>query len=272
MISFLATGPQVLHGAIGTFVLILAVFNYINISILMATKRLKEIGFRKVIESQRSQLMIQFLTENLIVCLLAICFGCLLAVFIFLPGFNQIASKSLKIGLFNDPYILAFLIGLTVFITLASGLYSASFVSSFKPINILKGYQQIGSKSILTSVLLTFQFTLAIISIVAEIAFLQMNYPNENRDWGYDNADKIMVNVPESASSSVLKNKLSTIATVEAVSKSQHYVGNYLAESSVTYNDQDYEIDLLLAEANYPEILGMKLKAGRFLDSKSPTE
>jgi len=272
VISFLAIGPQVLLGAIGAFVLILAVFNYINISILMATKRLQEIGIRKVMGSRRSQLMIQFLTENLIVCLLAICFGCLLAVFIFLPGFNQIASKSLRIDLFNDPYIWAFLIGLTVFITLASGLYPAAFVSSFKPINILKGNQQIGSKSILTSVLLTFQFTLAIISIVAGIAFLQTNYLNENRDWGYDNSDKIIVNVPESASFSALKNKLSAIATVEAVSGSQHYVGNYLAESSVTYNDQDYEIDLLLAEANYPEILGMKLKAGRFLDSKSATD
>lgn len=272
VISFLAIGPQILLGAIGAFVLILAVFNYINISILMATKRLKEIGIRKVIGSRRSQLMIQFLSENLIVCVLAICFGCLLAVFIFLPGFNQIASKSLKIDLFNDPYIWAFLISLTAGITLASGLYPAAFVSSFKPVNILKGNQQMGSKSILTSVLLTFQFTLAIISIVAGIAFLQTNYLNENRDWGYDNSDKIIVNVPESDGFLALKNKLSAISIVEAVSGSQNYVGNYLAESVVTFNDQEYEIDLLSAEANYPEILGIKLKSGRFLDSKSATD
>jgi putative ABC transport system permease protein len=266
VISFLGIGPQILLGAIGIFVLILAVFNYINISILKATSRLKEIGVRKVIGSRRGQLIAQFLSENLIVCFFALVIGCLLAAFILLPGFNQIASKSLKLDLFHDHYIWMFLIGLMGFITLASGIYPAVFVSGFKPVTILNGSQKMGSKSLLTSVLLTFQFTLAIISIVAGTAFLQTNYLNENRDWGYDNSDKIIVNVPDAKAYFTLKDQLSAIAAVKEVSGSENYVGNGAEEKEVTYLEQKYLVDYLEAEANYAQILDLRLISGRYLD------
>ncbi|WP_075350777.1 FtsX-like permease family protein [Algoriphagus marinus] len=265
--NFLGLGPQILLGAIGLFILILAVFNYINISILMASKRLKEIGVRKVIGSRRGQLIAQFLSENLIVCFFALFIGCLLAVFILLPGFNQVASKSLKLDLLHDPYIWMFLIGLMGFITLVSGLYPAVFVSGFKPVTILNGNQKLGSKSFMTSVLLTFQFTLAIISIVAGIAFLQTNYLNENRDWGYDNSDKIIVNVPDTKAYFTLKDQISAIASVKEVSGSENFIGNGAEEKEVTYQDQKYEVDYLEAEANYAEVLELRLISGRFLDS-----
>jgi ABC-type antimicrobial peptide transport system permease subunit len=270
--DYLGLGPQILLGAIGLFILILAVFNYINISVLMASRRLKEIGVRKVIGSRRSQLVFQFLSENLMVCFFAIFLGCLLAGFIFLPGFNEIASKNLKIDLLRDSYIWMFLGGMLLFITLVSGLYPALYVSSFKPINILKGNQKIGSKSIFTSVLLTFQFTLAIISIVAGVAFVQTNYLNENRNWGYDSADKIIVNVPSSEDYIPLKNKLSALASVTAVSGSQDYVGNWIREENLVLNDETYEISLLNAEANYPEILDLKLKQGRLFNPELISE
>lgn len=266
VIGFLAIGPQILLGVIGFFILILAVFNYINISILMATRRLKEIGVRKVIGSRKGQLVTQFLSENLMVCFFSIVLGCLLAVFILLPGFNQIAYKSLKLDLFNDPYIWMFLIGLTGFITLASGLYPAVFVSSFKPISILKGNQQIGSKSFFTNVLLTFQFTLAIISIVAGVAFLQTNYINENRDWGYDNSDKIIVNVPDAKEYANFKDNLLALAAVGEISGSLNYVGNWQQEKEVIFKERSYPIGYLKAEGNYANILDLRLKQGRFLD------
>lgn len=264
--DFLGLGPQILLGAMGLFILILAVFNYINISILMASKRLKEIGVRKVIGGKRGQLIAQFLSENLMVCFFAIVLGCFLAAFILLPGFNQIASKSLNLDLLHNRYIWIFLFGLMGFITLVSGLYPAVFVSSFKPIHILKGNQKLGSKSLLTSILLTFQFTLAIIGIVAGVAFLQTNYINENRDWGYDNSDKIIVNVPDREEYFTLKDKLLTLAFVEEASGSQSYVGNYPEEREVTVQEQKYQVDYLEAEANYSSILDFQLKEGRFPD------
>ncbi|MDG1276687.1 MAG: ABC transporter permease [Algoriphagus sp.] len=265
--NFLGLGPQILLGAIGLFILILAVFNYINISILMASRRLKEIGVRKVIGSRRGQLIAQFLSENLIVCFFALFIGCLLAIFVLLPGFNQVASKSLKLDLLHDPYLWMFLIGLMGFITLVSGLYPAVFVSGFKPVTILNGNQKLGSKSFMTSVLLTFQFTLAIISIVAGVAFLQTNYLNENRDWGYDNSDKIIVNVPDTKAYFTLKDQISAIASVKEVSGSENFIGNGAEEKEVTYQEQKYEVDYLEAEANYAEVLELRLISGRFLNS-----
>lgn len=264
--DFLGLGPQILLGAISLFILILAVFNYINISILIASRRLKEIGVRKVIGGKRGQLIAQFLSENLLVCLLAVVLGCCLAFFILLPGFNQIANKSLSLDLLHNPYIWTFLIGLVVFITLVSGLYPALFISSFEPIRILKGNQKIGSKSMLTSFLLTFQFVLAIIGIVAGVAFVQTNRINGNRDWGYDKTDKIIVNVPNQEEYFTLKDRLLSMASVEEISGSHGYVGSFPAEREVSFQDQKYKVDYLEAEANYSSILDMKLKLGRLPD------
>lgn len=200
------------------------------------------------------------------VCFMAIVLGCLFAAFIFVPGFNDIASKNLKIDLFNDAYVWLFLGAMLLFITLVSGLYPAIYITSFKPINILKGNQQIGSKSLLTSVLLTFQFTLAIISIVAGVAFVQTNYINANRDWGYTSADKIIVNVPSSQDYIPLKNKLSALASVTEISGSQDFVGNWIREEEIVFQDEKYEISLLNAEATYPELLDLKLKEGRMFN------
>ncbi|SIN70955.1 ABC transporter permease [Algoriphagus halophilus] len=264
--DFLGIGPQILLGTIGLFILLLAVFNYINLSVLMASRRLKEIGVRKVIGSKRSQLVFQFLSENLLICFFAIFLGCLLAGFIFLPGFNDIASKNLQIDLFRDKNIWIFLGSMLLAITLITGLYPATYLSSFKPIGILKGNQKIGSKSVFTSVLLSFQFTLAIISMVAAIAFVQTNYINANRDWGYSAADKIIVNVPESKDYVPLKNKLSALSSVVEVSGSQDYVGNWIREEEVEIGEKKYKVNFLNAESNYPELLDLELKQGRMFN------
>lgn len=264
--DFLGLGPQILLGTIGLFILLLAVFNYINLSVLMASKRLKEIGVRKVIGSKRSQLVFQFLSENLLICIFAILLGCVFAGFIFLPGFNSIASKNLQIDLFRDKNIWMFLGSILIVITLITGLYPALYLSSFKPIGILKGNQKIGSKSVFTSVLLSFQFTLAIISMVAAIAFVQTNYINANRDWGYSSADKIIVNVPESKDYVPLRNKLSALSSVLEVSGSQDYVGNWIREKEVAFGDEKFTVNFLNAESNYPELLDLKLKQGRMFN------
>jgi len=153
-----------------------------------------------------------------------------------------------------------------VFITLVSGLYPAIYISSFRPINILKGNQKIGSKSVFTSVLLTFQFILAIISIVAGVAFVQTNYINANRDWGYDSGDKIIVNVPSAEDYLPLKNKLLALASVNEISGSQDYIGSWVQEEELVFEEQKHEIMLLNAEATYHDLMDLKLKEGRMFN------
>ncbi len=94
--------PQILLGTLSIFLLTLAVFNYINIAVLMATRRIKEIGVRKVIGGRRSQLIFQFLSENAILCFLAIVLGCIMASTLFIPWFNDISGHNLRIDLLTN--------------------------------------------------------------------------------------------------------------------------------------------------------------------------
>ncbi|MEM6525929.1 MAG: ABC transporter permease [Bacteroidota bacterium] len=87
--------PQIVLSCIGLFLLLLAVFNYINIAILMATKRVKEIGVRKVIGGRKRQLVIQFLSENLITCFISLVMGLIIAHTLFIPWFNNMANTNL---------------------------------------------------------------------------------------------------------------------------------------------------------------------------------
>ncbi|MTI41962.1 ABC transporter permease [Fulvivirga lutimaris] len=264
--------PQIVLAAIGIFMLTLAIFNYINIAILMATKRVKEIGVRKAIGVKRSQLVFQFLTENLITCLISITLGVLIAITLFIPWFNDMATTNLKVDLLNDPYIYLFFGGLLVFITLASGAYPAFYISSFKPVDIFSGKQRMSSKSVFTSVLLTFQFVLAIITIISGIAFVQTNNINHNRDWGYDNSSKIVVNLPSDKEYKEIKNELLQQSQVLGTAGSMDLVGRNISETTVKIGEEEMEVDFIRATANYPDIMGFRLSEGRLFNSAMATD
>ncbi|MHA7128230.1 ABC transporter permease [Algoriphagus namhaensis] len=272
VIGFLGIGPQLLLGLIALFVLLLAVFNYINISILMASRRLREIGVRKVIGGKRVELISQFLTENFLVCLFAVVLGCLIAAAFFLPGFNAIAYKKLQLDLLGNWLIWIYLSALILFLTLVSGLYPAIYISSFQPLTILKGQRRLGSKSWFTNFLLAFQFTLAIISMVGGIAFLQTNHENLQREWGYDNQNKLLVHVPDDSQYAVLRNSFIGVAGVQSVAGSSNYLGNGQEKVIVDLSGEPLEVDLLRAEPNYPELMGLELNRGRFFTKGASSE
>lgn len=260
--------PQIVLSAIGGFLLILAVFNYINIAILMATRRIKEIGIRKVIGSKRSQLVFQFLSENMITCFISITMGLIIAYTLFIPWFNDMATTNLRIDLITDPYIYLFLGGLLIFITLTSGAYPAFYISSFQPLQIFSGKQRIGSKGTFTSVLLTFQFILAIITIVAGASFVRTNSVNQSRDWGYDNSDKIVINIPNQQAYIEIKNELKQHNQVLDLSGSTHRIGNTISETEFSLKDEISQVDFIQGNANYPELMGLRLAEGRLFNKE----
>ncbi len=271
-VNYGSMAPQILLVSIALFMLVLAVFNYINISILMATKRLKEIGIRKVMGSKKSQLVFQFLSENLITCFLALLLGGIIAATLFLPWFNQMASKNLQLDLLNNRYLLSFLLSLLIFITFVSGIYPAIYISSFKPVTIFAGKLRIGGKNRLTGALLTFQFTLAIITIVAGIAVLHTNQVNTTRDWGYDNQAKIVVNVPTKNDYLALREAFAEQPEVIELAGSNDMIGHGLEEESIVIRGKEFTVDLLRGAANYPKLMGLQIKEGRFFNAELVTE
>jgi putative ABC transport system permease protein len=174
-----------LFGAIGTFVLMLACINFMNLSTARSQKRAKEVGVRKVIGSARSQLVSQFFIESLLVVSLAFIFSILL-VQLFLPLFNEMAGKNIRILWINPP-LWSLLIAFVFLIAAISGSYPALYLSAFTPAKVLKGAFKPGYYSSLPrKALVVVQFTVSVTLIIGtSIVYQQIQFA-KNRPIGYE--------------------------------------------------------------------------------------
>lgn len=166
------------------FILLITCFNFTNISIAFASGRLKEIGIRKVMGGFRSQLIRQFLTENLVLCLLAAVLA-LLFVFLLLPTVAQFTGVELSPNYGNDYGFWLFLLFIPAVSAIFSGLYPAMYISSFQPVQILKGKTALGASNRFTRFLLISQFSLSCFALVVGIVMSQNASFQEKADFGY---------------------------------------------------------------------------------------
>ena len=161
-----------LFGVIGVFVLLLACINFMNLSTARSEKRAKEVGIRKSVGSVRSQLIAQFYCESLVIAV----FSFLLAILIVqlcLPFFNDVAAKTISMP-WASPMFWLLAIGFTLFTGLIAGSYPALYLSSFKPVKVLKGTFRAGRlASLPRKVLVVVQFTVSIVLIIGTIVVFQ---------------------------------------------------------------------------------------------------
>lgn len=170
-----------LMGVIGLFIILIAGFNFINLSTAQATKRSKEVGIRKVAGAFKAQLMNQYLSESVLISLFACAIALAIGYFV-LAWLNSFTEKS--ISFLGNPVLLLAMVGGTVIIGLLAGLYPAFVISAFRPAVILKGKQS-GGKPILRRALVVVQFSISIVLIIATaVIFSQLDYLN-NKDLGY---------------------------------------------------------------------------------------
>lgn len=181
-----------LFGIIGAFVLLLACINFMNLSTARSEKRAKEVGIRKTIGSLRGQLIGQFFCESFLVTLLAFLLSILL-VQLSLPYFNALANKQMRI-LWGNPLFWILTIAFTLLTALIAGSYPAFYLSSFKPITVLKGIFKAGRyAAVPRRVLVVLQFTISISLIMGTlIVFRQVQFAR-NRPVGYDRDGLLMV-------------------------------------------------------------------------------
>jgi ABC-type antimicrobial peptide transport system permease subunit len=173
-----------LFGIIGTFVLLLACINFMNLSTARSEKRAKEVGIRKAIGSLRGQLIYQFFCESLLIATLAFAFS-LLLVSLVLPWFNEVANKQLTI-LWNDPLFWIARAGFTLFTGIIAGSYPALYLSSFQPDKVLKGTFKAGRfAAVPRKVLVVMQFAVSVVLIIGTIiVFKQIEFAKD-RPVGY---------------------------------------------------------------------------------------
>ena len=181
-----------LFGIIGAFVLLLACINFMNLSTARSEKRGKEVGIRKAIGSQRGQLIYQFLSESFLIVLFAFLIAMLLVV-LSLNGFNELSKKEITFPWDNGLFWLISLVFI-LFTSLLAGSYPALYLSSFKPVDVLKGTFKSGKYAGLPrKILVVVQFTVSVAFIIGTVIVMQQINHAKNRPVGYDKEGLIQI-------------------------------------------------------------------------------
>lgn len=181
----------VLFGMIGVLVLVLGCINFMNLSTAQSERRSKEVGIRKAIGSLRGQLINQFLTESFLVVLISFTISIFMVTLV-MPSFNNLVDKDLYVPL-GDVYFWGISIAFILGTALLAGSYPALYLSSFRPIAVLKGtFKAAGSALLFRKVLVVFQFTASIALIIGTILVLEQIQHTKDRPMGYDVNGTIM--------------------------------------------------------------------------------
>ncbi len=247
---------------IAVFMLILACFNYINIGIATAARRLKEIGVRKSIGATRKIVIVQFLSENLVITFFALLVGLGIGYTFFIPGFEYLWNFDMDFRLTNGQMWL-FLLGVLIVTSVSSGIYPALYISRFQVVNILKGSVKFGQRNPVTKIFLCIQLILACIFITCSVMFTQNTTYLTKRSWGYDPHQTIYAKVPDEASFQELNNAISQNHNVVSTAGSTHHVGKSHEVITIRFPETEMEVDHLAVDAHYLRTMGLPLDAGR---------
>jgi putative ABC transport system permease protein len=259
-----------LFAVIALIVLVIAGVNFVNLSTARSVERAKEVGIRKSIGAHRTQLAIQFLSETIMISLIALLFAIIL-VEASLPYINNLSERDITLNVFNNFDVISAVFGGTILVGIISGIYPAIYLSSFQAVRVLKGSIQVGkNKGFMRNVLVVTQFTSAIFLMIATVFVLrQLNFM-QKQDPGY-NRDQI-VNVKLDGVTSKkydqFKNALLGNTLIEGVTASQDILGSHLDQTGVTFTPhngpkQNLGTTLLVVDTNYLSLYKMKLLYGR---------
>ncbi|RAJ20670.1 ABC transporter permease [Pedobacter cryoconitis] len=264
--------------AIGVLLLITACINFINLATAQAVGRSKEVGVRKVMGSGKQQLMIQFLTETMMLTLIALLLACAITE-IALPGMSALFKEKITFNLLERPVIFLFMSGMVLFVGFLSGFYPAMVMSGFSPALAIKNKVNIGhGGGVLRKVLVVVQFAITIILVTGTLVILmQMKFIRE-KPLGFNSSAIALLSVP---SDSLCKSKFEILKTrilnEPGVLTASFCNSAPAAESNMTsefYYDgtamQDFQANIKFIDQDYLKTFGLQLLAGRFL-TKSDT-
>jgi putative ABC transport system permease protein len=265
---------------ISLLILLMAGLNFMNIYSARAEYRSKEVGLKKLFGAKRFNLIFQFLSESILYTLISILIS--ISIIIFLNSFlENLTQSQFKLEFTNTIFILVIIL---VFIGVISGLYPAIYLSSFKPLNTIKGiFRSKKSGSSLRKVLTIIQLSLALFMIFATfVVYLQMKYIR-NKDLGFDHANllSLSLNTRELFTrNKMLKDEFSKFSGVKDICFSSSRIDNILAgqrsyvlkDSSSSENNMDYMIRTIFVDENYIPLYDIKINDGRNFSLEYPTD
>ena len=268
-----------IFSTIGVFILLLAAINYTNLATARAAGKAKEVGIKKVVGAGKKQLILQYLSESVLMAIIALLLSFLFS-FLLQPFFSDVTGKDLS--LFSSPLLLIFLLGVTIFLGVLSGLYPAMILSAFKPAVVLKGSFKSSDKGILlrrTLVVSQFVITIILISGII-IIYSQMSFI-KHKDLGFNKDALIFLRVHGNTDVvkgyDAFKNELKSNTLVSGVTTSNSMIGGGLSSGgseTIDNNGAPLQVNTsrLRVDADYFDVYGIKLLAGKGFSSNAPKD
>jgi putative ABC transport system permease protein len=267
------------YSIIGAFVLLLACINFMNLSTARSGKRSKEVGIRKSVGSLRSQLINQFLSESLLTVIIAFLLS-LILVQLSLPWFNKIAEKDVSI-LWTSPAFWFTAIVFIVITGLVAGSYPAFYLSSFKPVKVLKGAFQPGRFAFLPrKVLVSFQFIISISLIIGTITVYRQIQYSKNRPVGYSQNGLLYLKVnPDEFHNhfDAMRNDLLKSGAITEIAESNMPVTKiYIQNTDFKWKGKDpnqqADFGFISVSHDFGKTVGWKIKDGRDFSKEFSTD
>ncbi len=260
-----------IFGAVAAFMLIIACINYINLSTARSSNRAREVGIRKVMGGQRIQLIAQFLTESVVVTIVAAVIS-LALIYLLLPGFNILANKQISFSFLLQWPVMTSLIGIMLFTGIVAGSYPAFYLSGFNPVNVLKGKLAArGGSVFFRKSLVVTQFALSIFMLVSTlIVFDQLRFLR-NKDLGFDKEQVLRVRLSgrgQFQKSQLLVDQIKRSSKVESVGMANSSPGQGIGKALFQVEDGEGKmvqrgVDLFESDFDFVKTMGMKIVQGR---------
>ncbi|ALJ00814.1 ABC transporter permease [Rufibacter tibetensis] len=267
---------------IAVFILLIACFNFVNLATAKSLQRAKEVGVRKTIGASRKQLLLQFLSETLLLTLISVVFAAALTSLL-LPSLNAFTEKEMTFNIFNRPELLLLLGVLVLVVGVLAGLYPALVLSGFKPVSVLKGAVVSdggpGKTPWLRHGLIVVQFALSIFLIICALVVYQQVSFLHNKDLGF-NKDQIMFfpmrgqNMDKNYET--FKTELTKSPAIASVSIGYGFPGDATAGDGIEVIKNGervhHSVTHLMVDHDYLKTLGLTLVAGRGFSKDMPTD
>jgi putative ABC transport system permease protein len=259
-----------MFSVIAVLLLLIACINFMNLTTARSANRAKEVGIRKTLGSSQPQLIRQFLVETILMSSIAIFFS-IVIVEALLPLFNDLTGKQISTNYFNDILSLPLLIGLAILVGVLAGIYPAFFLSSFKPVVVLKGKLRSSSKTPwLRSGLVIAQFTVSIILIIGTVVVYNQMEFIQNKKLGFDKDKIIIIKKTDDLNVRLqpFMQELLTNNEILEVSNSFNIIGEALdnnvhrvAREGIIEN---HIINVFLADYDFTDTYKLNVKEGRY--------
>lgn len=267
-----------LFGIIGVFVLLLACINFMNLSTARSERRSKEVGIRKTVGSLRGQLIQQFLSESVLVAIIAFAVS-LLLVKLSLPFFNQLSGKETEIPFENVWFWISAGV-FTIFTGLIAGCYPAFYLSGFKAISVLKGTFRVGRyASLPRRVLVVTQFTVSISLIIGTIVVFKQIHYAKSRPVGYtrDGLLSVQINTPQLGKNfEAVRNDLLNAGAITSMSESTFSPTYFANGNGLDWKGKDPGQIIIFRNVSvshdFGKTINWKIKQGRDFSKEFPTD